>query len=200
MCVLPPYRICMDFVAQLHINVYFKSSDVKARMCELSLMLIPWISRGWRENESEWRGDFQGRPRSQKERVKEVRCMNFSHCQHPSKYISLLLPFSMCSSSSSRIYTKHCLHWVLNDKALFRKTSFSLTMCLLNCLPSKMCKNKRLTTVYKSFKLSTVNKEPFPASINAQDVLLGNPNTESIKLAWLHTALRKQLFCVQLQM
>lgn len=82
--------------------------------------------------------------------MKEVRCMNFSHCQHPSKYISLLLPFSMCSSSASRIYTKHCLHWVLNDKALFRKTSFSLTMCLLNCLPSKMCKNKRLTTVYHS--------------------------------------------------
>jgi len=29
----------MDFVAQLHINVYFKSGDVKVRKCEPSLML-----------------------------------------------------------------------------------------------------------------------------------------------------------------
>lgn len=36
---------------------------------------------------------------------------------------------------------------------------------LKDCLPRKMCKNKPLTTVYKSFKLSPVNKVPFP-SIN----------------------------------
>lgn len=35
-------------------------------------------------------------------------------------------------ATASRIYTKHCLHRVLDDNAVFRKTSFSLTMCLLN--------------------------------------------------------------------